>query len=227
MEPLFWILCNGFCACFICSFISVIVTGLMDQYRIHVCTRKYLEKEIITKKQKKHLPEILLQKSQEELKCGNHGDAYCYIDDCLKLCKWNDNTDLRQRATMELARYYAAAGKDKKALEVLAPLYSPDAYLLQAQLLLRQDPRENYQEIGRCCQEAMKCEELKDQALALLMARETAVNPFRGNQNASVKLTDEEQKIQAIVDAMKQSPEWAADQEHFRRSAERFLQKKG
>ncbi len=169
MEPIFWLLFNGGIALFLGAILAGIVVAIIHTFKSHRLAEQYIEKGIITKKQRKQLPDVLLKKGRTALSANRFGEAYSCFTDCLKLAEWNGDDERKNSANFELARYYAAKEKDEKALELLSSLFTPHAYLLKGELLARQDRFKNHERIRRYAEEAMKCEELQSRALGLFM----------------------------------------------------------
>ena len=172
MEFLFWILFIGG-GCYIAVIIvSMIIGGISSAKENRKLTEKYIEKGIINQNNKEALPAVLLQKGQELLENGNVNNAISYLNDCIKLSKMKELFDIEKNASVELGKCYIAIGNDEKALNILSSVFTPQAYMLRAELLFKRNQRYDIKEADRCAREAIKCAELEDRARALLQKTE-------------------------------------------------------
>ena len=172
--------------------------------------QKYMQQRLIDKNQKKDLAGILLQAGKTTFASGNVQKAHQYLYDCIELCKAKKLCDLRNLASVELARCLDAEGKSKEALNFLSSLDIPQAYLLQGELLYKSDlALFNLKKIIIYAQIAMECEELKEQAQILL-------------QKAETKLAEHEKFVQVSLDAMKKSPAMAEFEQHMFRELDKI-----
>lgn len=179
MEPLFWILFIGG-GCFLGgAIIAGVISGISNAKKTGDYAKKYIACGIISKDQKEQLPAILLQKGQEALASGHVSEAISYLNDCLELGKLNDSIEKKDDATFTLAECYVANGNDAKALKLLSYIFTSQAYLLRAELLLKRNQGYDFDEAARCAKTAMEDEALKDRAQAILQKTQVIANEKR------------------------------------------------
>ena len=170
MEPLFWILVIGFGGCFGIAIVAGIIMAIVSSISIQGYTNKYIEKGIITKKQKKQLPSILVEKGKKEMDAGNVSKAISYFNDCIAMGKFDESLKKeKDNASVELARYYNTTGAYAKALELVENISSSQVYLLRGEILLKRNKDSDYDNIIRYLKRALESEETKDKAQKLLL----------------------------------------------------------
>lgn len=156
MEPLFWILLIGVGCLFGGAVVAGIIGGIMSTVKVGKLAEKYIACGVITAEQKKQLPAVLLQKGRESLAAERIGEAISYLNDCLELGKLNDSTEHTEDATATLAKCYAASGNEKKALELLGSAFTTEADLLRAELLLKRDQYNDFDNAAYWAEKAME-----------------------------------------------------------------------
>jgi len=168
MEPLFWILLIGVGCLFGGAVVAGIIGGIMSTVKSGKYAKKYIACGVITAEQKKQLPAILLQKGRESLAAGRVGEAISYLNDCLELGKLRASTEQKDDATATLAKCYAASGNKKKAMDLLGGIFTPEADLLRAELLLERNQYNDFDNAAYWAGKAMEDEALRAQAEAVV-----------------------------------------------------------
>lgn len=183
MEFLFWILLSGVAVFFAVMIVSVIIGGILSTKEKRNFAGKYISEGLIDDDQKAELPVILLEKGKKMLESGEVLKALQYLNDCIELSKLNELNDIKDSANVELCKCYIKTQNDEKALSIIYHVFTPEAYLLRGELLLKRNHKYDIDEAVKCAGKAMECEGLRERAQSLLQKAE-AITDENNRQKA-------------------------------------------